>query len=68
MDTLSKGSTRAARTLVALLSRRQRASTRLAAARAILELGGRMREAGELEERIAALEERLAQQGQRRRA
>jgi hypothetical protein len=38
VDTLSKGSTRAARTLVALLSRRQCPSTRLAAARAILEL------------------------------
>ena len=67
VDTLSRGSTRAARTLVALLSRRQRASTRLAAARAILELGSRLREAQDLEERIAALEERLAAPPRRRR-
>jgi hypothetical protein len=65
VDVLSRGSTRAARTLVALLSSRQRATTRLAAARAILELGARMRDAEEVEARLTALEEALADRERR---
>ena len=67
VDTLTRASTAAAVTLATLLKPEQRATVRLAAARAILELGTRLRESQELEARIAALEERLAQQGQSRR-
>ena len=67
VDTLSRGSTRAARTLVALMSRRQEPRVRLAAARSILQLGMKARELEDLEERIAALEERLTAPPRRRR-
>ncbi len=68
VDTLTRASTAAAMTLATLLKPEQRATVRLAAARAILELGGRMREAGELEARLAALEAAVAAQNNRRRA
>ena len=68
VGTLAKASTAAAVTLATLLGKEQPPSIRLGAARSILELGSKLRETQELEERIAALEERVAQQGQRRRA
>jgi hypothetical protein len=49
----------AVKTLLALLKEEIAAATRLGAARAILELGVRMRETAELAERIAALEAQL---------
>jgi hypothetical protein len=52
---LTEGMTEAADTLRALLRARSR-SVRLGAARAILELGTKLRESVELEQRIAALE------------
>ena len=67
IDLLGKASTAAAATLMALLREPTPPAVRLGAARAILELGGKLRESQELEERIAALEERIAQQGQGRR-
>jgi hypothetical protein len=55
---LTEGMTAAADTLRALLSARSE-SVRLAAARSILELGPRLREAAELEQRLRDLEDRL---------
>ena len=52
---LTEGMTEAADTLRALLRAKSR-SVRLGAARAILELGTKLRESVELEQRIAALE------------
>ncbi|MBI1900953.1 MAG: hypothetical protein HYS13_07565 [Planctomycetia bacterium] len=52
----------AVRTLVELQGHAQAESVRLGAARAILEMGAKLRETVELEERMAALEERLANQ------
>jgi hypothetical protein len=60
---LAKASTAAAVTLAQLLDKNIAPSTRLAAARAILELGSKLRETQELGDRIAALEERVDQQG-----
>jgi hypothetical protein len=57
---LGQASTRAVRTLVALMSWRKPASIRLASARAVLDLGARFREQGELAQRIAEIEARLA--------
>jgi hypothetical protein len=59
---LSAASTEAAETLRKLLYS-DKDFTRLAAARTILELGARLREQQELTERIAALEEQLAEHG-----
>lgn len=56
---LGRASTRAVRTLVALMSTKQRPTVRLAAARAVLEMGTRLREQNELEARIEALEAAL---------
>jgi uncharacterized membrane protein len=53
---LGKASTRAVRTLVTLMSWRKPAAIRLAAARAVLDLGAKYREQGELADRLAALE------------
>jgi hypothetical protein len=55
---LTEGMTAATDTLRALLSARSE-SVRLAAARSILELGPRLREASELEQRMRDLEDRL---------
>ncbi len=50
----------AAATTLGLLLKAESESVRLGAARAVLELGTKMREADELEARLAALEERVA--------
>ena len=63
IDYLGKASSAAAATLVELLKRDERSAVRLSAARAILELGQRLREAGELEERVASLEAALGERG-----
>jgi hypothetical protein len=52
----------AVKTLLALQKDTTPAAVRLGAARAILEIGLKVRDATELEERLAALEQRLAQQ------
>ncbi len=57
---LSRGMARAGRTLRRLLTTAQSESVRLGAARTILEMHCRLKEAGEIEERLQALEERLA--------
>jgi hypothetical protein len=51
--------------LLALLKEATPPSTRLGAARAVLELAVKFRETVELEERLAALEQHLANQGGR---
>jgi hypothetical protein len=51
----------AVKTLLALLKDSTPGSTRLGAARAVLELGVKLRESTELEERLAVLEARLAE-------
>src|SRR5262249_8359202 len=56
---LTAASMEAVRTLVSLMERATPPATRLGAARATLELGVRLREFGEVEERLAALEKRL---------
>jgi hypothetical protein len=70
VDYLGKASSAAALTLADLLAATHPPSARLGAARAILELGVKLRESQELEERLAALEAALAEQepasGQRR--
>jgi hypothetical protein len=58
---LADASARAVDTLRGLLSASSE-TARLGAARSILELGARLREAGELEERLRHLEERLERQ------
>jgi hypothetical protein len=62
---LSAAALRAVQTLLSLQDRDQPAGVRLGAARAILELGLRIREAGELEDRLVALEQQVgAEQSQ----
>jgi hypothetical protein len=56
---LTAAALEAVKTLVALQKETVPAATRLGAARAILELGVRLRETAELAERIAALEAQL---------
>lgn len=63
---LAEASTEAAATLRALLDASSPPAVRLGAARAILELGTRLREAEELEKRIAELEVTLASQSEER--
>jgi hypothetical protein len=53
---LTAAATKAVRTLVALQEPSVPPPVRLGAARAVLEIGARLREATELEERLAALE------------
>jgi hypothetical protein len=55
----------AVRTLLELLKPAVAASTRLGAARAVLESGVRLREIAELEERLAELERRLQAEAKR---
>jgi hypothetical protein len=57
---LTAAATEAVRTLLALQKDSVAAAVRLGAARAILEIGIKMREVADLEGRIAALEEQLA--------
>jgi HEAT repeat protein len=58
---LTAASTEAVRTLLDLLKATAPAAVRLGAARAVLEIGVKLREAAELEQRLAALEEQLGQ-------
>ena len=62
---LSTAGLRAVTTLLDLLNARSE-MVRLGAARAVLELGTRLRESLELEQRLAALEAQLDQRGGRR--
>jgi hypothetical protein len=59
---LTAAATEAVRTLLELQKATNPAAVRLGAARAVLEIGMKVREVAELEERLAALEERLADQ------
>ena len=61
---LSAATLEAVKTLIALQEATTPAAVRLGAARTIIELGLRMREEGELSERLAALEATLAPQQQ----
>jgi hypothetical protein len=63
--TMTAAATEAVRTLLELLKAPTAAPVRLGAARAVLEIGVKVREAAELEERLAALEERLGAEGRR---
>ena len=58
---LTAAASEAVRTLLDLLKPTVPYAARLGAARSVLELGVKLREAAELEERLAALEERLAE-------
>jgi hypothetical protein len=57
---LTAAGAEAVRALLALLREAAPAAVRLGAARSVLELGVKLREAAELEERLAALEEQVA--------
>lgn len=57
--TLTAAATEAVRTLLELLRAPSAAAVRLGSARAVLEIGMKLREIADLEERMAALEERL---------
>jgi AcrR family transcriptional regulator len=57
--TLTAAATEAVRTLLELLKPASPAAVRLGSARSVLELGMKVREVSDLEERMAALEERL---------
>jgi hypothetical protein len=57
--TLTAAGTEAVRTLLELLRGPSAAAVRLGSARAVLEIGMKAREVADLEERMAALEERL---------
>ena len=58
---LTAAAIEAVKTLLALQSAEQPAAARLGAARSVLELGMKLREAHDLEDRVAALEEQLLQ-------
>ena len=58
--TLTAAASEAVRTLLELLKSTATAPVRLGAARAVLEIGMKVREASEFEERLAALEEKAA--------
>jgi hypothetical protein len=62
---LTAAATEAVRTLLELQKPSAPPAVRLGAARSVLELGLKLREAADLEERLAALEESLAQTGSR---
>jgi len=64
---LTAAATEAVRTLLELQKATSPPGVRLGAARAVLEIGVKLREAAELEERLAALEERLAESEAHRR-
>jgi hypothetical protein len=65
MRTLTAAGSEAIKTLLALLQATTPYATRLGSARAILELGIKTRELGDMEERLQALEERLPREGPR---
>lgn len=60
---LTAAATEAVRTLLELLKAPTPAAARLGAARAVLEVGVKLRELAELETRLAVLEERLREAG-----
>jgi hypothetical protein len=57
--TLTAAATEAVRTLLDLLKNSASPAVRLVAARSVLELGLKVREVAEMEERLAALEQRM---------
>jgi hypothetical protein len=59
-NTLTAASTEAIKTLLSLQQPSTAAATRLGAARTILELGIKIREVADLEERLTALEQQMA--------
>ena len=59
-STLTAASTEAIKTLLSLQQGSTPAATRLGAARTILEMGIKIREVADLEERLAALEQQMA--------
>ncbi len=63
---LTLASTGATVTLIKLLAEPTPPAVRLGAARSILELGAKLRESEELEQRVAALEESMAQEADRK--
>ena len=62
---LTAAAAEAVRTLLELMKPASPHASRLGAAKAVLEIGMKVREAAELEQRLAALEERLADDGGR---
>ena len=60
---LTAAATEAVRTLLELMKAPSPHASRLGAAKAVLEIGMKVRETAELEERLSALEERLAADG-----
>ena len=64
---LTAAATEAVRTLLELQKPSAPPAVRLGAARSVLEIGMKVREVADLEERLAALEESLAQTGSRSR-
>jgi hypothetical protein len=58
--TLTAAATEAVKTLLELLKGNSPAAVRLGAARSVLEIGMKVREVAELEERLTALEEQVA--------
>jgi hypothetical protein len=62
VGTLTAAGSESVRTLLELVKPAAPYAVRLGAARAMLELGNKLREAVDLEERLAALEERLEEQ------
>jgi hypothetical protein len=62
--TLTAAATEAIKTLLSLQQTTVPHATRLGAARSILEIGIKMREVADLDERLKALEERMAKEGQ----
>jgi hypothetical protein len=58
-STLAAASAEAVKTLLSLLNPKEPPSVRLGAAKAIVQLGMHLREVTELEERLAALEQRI---------
>ena len=63
--TLTAAATEAIKTLLSLLQSTVPPATRLGASRSILEFGLKMREVADLEERLKALEERMAREGRK---
>ncbi|HEY7312930.1 MAG TPA: hypothetical protein VH643_26435 [Gemmataceae bacterium] len=65
--TLTAAATEAVRTLLELLKSTASAAVRLGAARVVLEMGMKVREVADLEERLAALEKAAAEDAKERR-
>jgi hypothetical protein len=63
--TLTAANTEAIKTLLSLVQPTVPPATRLGAARSILEYGLKMRETADLEERLKAIEERMATEGRK---